>query len=183
MLTTIRRYSRRAALVTGSAMTLVLLATGVANASFLGNEGWTDGGYYGSRGTYFTDVTGDGRADAVVVNDDGVYVRPSTGNAFTNDRTLGAGPWISGGYYGSRGTYFTDVTGDGRADAVVVNDYGINVEPSNGSSFARYSAQAGPWTAGAYYGSRGTYFADVTGDRRADAIVVNDYGVTVRRAA
>lgn len=42
---------------------------------------------------------------------------------------------------------------------------------------------AGPnqdWTHGAYYGSRGTFFADVTGDRRADAIVVNNDTVTVR---
>jgi hypothetical protein len=38
------------------------------------------------------------------------------------------------------------------------------------------------WTHGAYYGSRGTFFADVTGDGRADAIVVNDNTVTVRRA-
>jgi hypothetical protein len=34
-----------------------------------------------------------------------------------------------------------------------------------------------------YFGSRGTHFADVTGDRRADAIVVNDDGVTVRRSS
>ena len=35
---------------------------------------------------------------------------------------------------------------------------------------------------GAYYGTRGTFFADVTGDGRADAIVVNDDTVTVRRS-
>jgi hypothetical protein len=36
------------------------------------------------------------------------------------------------------------------------------------------------WTTNAYYGTRGTYFADVDGDHSVDAIVVNDYGITVR---
>lgn len=43
------------------------LATG-----FGPNEDWTHGAYYGTRGTFFADVTGDGRADAIVVNDDTV---------------------------------------------------------------------------------------------------------------
>ena len=34
---------------------------------------------------------------------------------------------------------------------------------------------------GPYFGTRGTFFADVSGDGRADAIVVNDDTVTVRR--
>jgi len=70
------------------------------------------------------------------------------------------------------------VTGDGRADAIVVNDDTVTVRRSTGSGF-------GPnedWTHGAYFGSRGTFFADVTGDGRADAIVVNDDTVTVRRS-
>jgi hypothetical protein len=33
------------------------------------NEGWTGGPYYGSRGIFFADVDGDGRADAIVVNE------------------------------------------------------------------------------------------------------------------
>jgi hypothetical protein len=35
---------------------------------FLPNEAWTEGAYFGSRGTFFADVTGDDRADAIVVN-------------------------------------------------------------------------------------------------------------------
>jgi hypothetical protein len=42
---------------------------------FRPNEDWTFGPYYGSRGTFFADVTGDGRADAIVVNNDTVTVR------------------------------------------------------------------------------------------------------------
>ena len=36
---------------------------------FLRGEFWTHGGFYGWRGTYFSDVTADGRADAIAVND------------------------------------------------------------------------------------------------------------------
>jgi hypothetical protein len=86
--------------------------------------------------------------------------------------------WTRGAYYGSRGTYFADVTGDGRADAIVVNNDTVTVRRSTGSSFTGNE----DWTRGAYYGSRNTMFADATGDRRADAIVVNDDGVTVRRS-
>ncbi|WP_344973447.1 VCBS repeat-containing protein, partial [Streptosporangium fragile] len=83
---------------------------GVSRAdSFTANESWTDNPYYGTRGTYFADVTGDGRADAIVVNDDRVTVRRSTGTRFTPNE-----PWTSNPYYGTRGTYFADVTGDGR---------------------------------------------------------------------
>ena len=42
------------------------------------NEDWTNGPYYGTRGTFFADVTGDGKADAIVVNDDTTTVRPSS---------------------------------------------------------------------------------------------------------
>jgi hypothetical protein len=86
--------------------------------------------------------------------------------------------WTSGAYYGSRGTFFADVTGDTFLDAIVVNDNGVVVRRSDGSSFQPNEA----WTSGAYYGSRGTYFADVAGSFAADAIVVNDDGITVRRA-
>ncbi len=120
-----------------------------------------------------TDINGDGKDDAIVVNDAGVTIRRSNGSSFGPNEN-----WTTNPYYGSRGTYFADVTGDGRADAVVVNDAGVTIRRSNGSSF-------GPnenWTTNPYYGSRGTYFADVTGDGRADAVVVNDAGVTIRRS-
>jgi hypothetical protein len=34
---------------------------------------------------------------------------------------------IAGPYFGTPGTFFADVTGDGRADAIVVNDDTITV--------------------------------------------------------
>jgi hypothetical protein len=135
------------------------------------NEDWTQIPYYGSRGSFFADVTGDGKADAIVVNDDTVTVRPSTGKDFGPNED-----WTHGPYFGSRGTFFADVNGDGTADAIVVNDDTVTVRPSTGKDF-------GPnedWTHGAYFGTLGTVFADVSGDGKADAIVVNIDTVTVR---
>ena len=137
------------------------------------NEDWTQGAFFGSRGTFFADVTGDGRADAIAVNDNTVTVRLSTGSAFGPNED-----WTRGAFFGSRGTFFIDVTGDGRADAIAINDDTVTVRRSTGSGF-------GPnedWTRGAFFGSLGTFFAKVTGDGRADAIAVNDDTVTVRRS-
>jgi Ca2+-binding RTX toxin-like protein len=95
-----------------------------------------------------TDVDGDGKSDAIVVNDNGVTVKRSTGSSFAAHET-----WIGSAYYGSRGTYFADVDGDGKADAIVVNDNGVTVKRSTGSSFAAHET----WIGSAYYGSRGTF--------------------------
>ncbi|MFE7632023.1 FG-GAP repeat domain-containing protein, partial [Kocuria sp. NPDC057446] len=99
---------------------------------FLPNESWTTNPYYGSRGdpVYFADVTGDGRADAIVVNDDKVTVRRSNGQRFLPNES-----WTTNPYYGNKSTAFADVTGDGRADAIVVNDDKVTVRRSNGQRF------------------------------------------------
>jgi hypothetical protein len=140
---------------------------------FLPKETWSSVPYYGGIGTYFADVTGDGKADAIVVNTNGIVVRPSDGNEFLPNEV-----WSSYPYYGSLGTYFADVTGDGKADAIVVNPSGIVVRPSDGHEFLPNQI----WSSNPYYGSMGTYFADVTGDGKSDAIVVNNTGITVRRS-
>ena len=114
-------------------------------SAFSPNEDWTGGPYYGSRGTFFADVTGDGRADAIVVNDNTVTVRRSTGSAFSPNED-----WTGGPYYGSRGTFFADVTGDGRADAIVVNNDTVTVRRSTGAASARTRiGRAGRTTAAA----------------------------------
>ncbi|MBD2245659.1 hypothetical protein [Nostoc sp. FACHB-888] len=46
-----------------------------AQAQFNLNESWAQNLYFGSRGTFFADVTGDGRADAIVVNNEKVTVK------------------------------------------------------------------------------------------------------------
>jgi hypothetical protein len=86
---------------------------------------WWNSGYYGNIGTFFADVTGpdaDGkrRADVIVVNTWGVSVRKSTGTGFGASQI-----WLSGRYYDNcyvSANVFTDVTGDRKADALLVGD-------------------------------------------------------------
>lgn len=122
------------------------------------------------RPNFFADVTGDGRADGIVVNPDGVWVRitDSRGNMPASSMQN----WTGAGFWGWKGTHFVDVTGDQKADLVAVDDAGIAVRVSNGSSFDAHTY----WTQSPFWGERGTYFADVTGDGQADAIAVNDDG-------
>jgi hypothetical protein len=113
------------------------------------------------------------KADAIVINEEGVYVRRSNGFSFLPNEL-----WTERGYFGTRGTFFADATGDGRADAIVVNEEGVWVRRSNGASFLPNEL----WTEIGYFGTIGTFFADATGDGKADAIVVNEGGVVVRRS-
>jgi len=121
-------------------------------------------------GAYFADVTGDGKADAIVVNDDKIVVRRSNGSSFLPNEN-----WTTNPYFGSRGTFFADVTGDGMADAIVVTDNQTVVRRSNGTSFLPNEI----WT-GSFSGERGTAFADVNDNNTADAIRVDDTQVIVR---
>src|SRR5262249_12948681 len=118
---------------------------------------------------YFADVTGDGRADAILVNSDHIVVRTSSGAGFPASTQSN---WTATSWMGRKGTAFADATGDGKADAIGVDDDGIYVRPSNGSSFPQ--ALGSRWTSVSWYGIHGTYFADVTGDGKADAIGVDD---------
>ncbi|NQE36572.1 FG-GAP-like repeat-containing protein [Microcoleus asticus] len=120
-----------------------------------------------------TDVTGDGKADAIVANEDGVYVRRSNGSKFLPNEK-----WIDIPFWGSIGTGFADVTGDGKADAIASNNDGVYVRRSDGSKFLPNEK----WTDIGYWGTKGSWFADVTGDGKADAIVSNDDGVYIRRS-
>ena len=56
--------------------------------------------------------------------------------------------------YGSRGTFFADVTGDRYVDAIAVNDR-VTIRRSRGYGFAATET----WTQEVYFGSRGTFFA------------------------
>jgi hypothetical protein len=182
---------------------------------------WTRGPFYGKYGTFFADVDGDGKADAIAAKADRVWWRRSNGCAFESSRPLTHTP-----FFGTLGTYFADVTGDnkvdpiannsngvivrrsedgrrvraidgplnknvtfadidgdGRADAVEMEPQGIIVRFS--SSDARFTnpVNSTPPSRPAQYGTHGTYFADVNGDKRADAIFVNDWGISVRQTS
>ncbi|MBD2186422.1 FG-GAP repeat domain-containing protein, partial [Aerosakkonema funiforme] len=134
-------------------------------SKFLPNEKWTDIVYTGTKGTWFADVTGDGKADAIVSNDDGVYVRRANG---TGTGFLPNEKWTDIVYTGTKGTWFADVTGDGKADAIVSNNDGVYVRRANGNGTGFLPNEK--WTDIVYTGTKGTWFADVTGDGKADAI-------------
>ena len=77
--------------------------------------------------------------------------------------------------------WFSDITGDGAADAIGQDDTGrLLVGRARTGSFPGFQALEPYWSGVPFYGTHGTFFADVTGDRAADAIAVNGYGVVVR---
>ncbi|HMI90668.1 MAG TPA: hypothetical protein VK509_04860, partial [Polyangiales bacterium] len=100
---------------------------------------------FGDFGTFFADATGDGRADAIVVNYGATVVRPSNGTSFAANQT-----WSST-FWGERGTLFADVDGGGRADAIIVEESAVKVRLSGGSSF---SSTTSNWTSGPDYSVR-----------------------------
>lgn len=143
---------------------------------------WTSGAFFGKQGTFFADLNGDGKADAIAVDSAGITVRRSNGSTAFGPRE----DWSAGSFYGTRGTYFANVTSGtpARADAIAVNAGGITVRRAQAITLSG-SEGFGPeeiWTTDAYYGSRENAFADLTGDGRVDAIAVNDDGVFIRRA-
>jgi len=150
-------------------------------AGMSANEDWSHGPCFGTRGTYFADVDGDGKAECILVNDDTICVRRSTGSDFGPGISANE-DWSHGPCFGTRGTFFADVDGDGRADCILVNNDTICVRRSTGSDFGPGPGANEDWTHGASFGSLGTYFADVTGDGKADLILVNPNTISVRRS-
>ena len=147
---------------------------------FLKNEIWSSFAYFGSIGTYFADVTGDGKADAIAVNNDGVYVRVSRGSYFDTHIKL----WTTSpnAYYSLapnlyKGVFFASLLGNGKSDAIVVNPDFIYARFSTGSAFV---PPAIAWTDSPFLGDKGMEFADVDGNGKADAISILSSGIIVR---
>ncbi|MFB7126485.1 FG-GAP-like repeat-containing protein [Kitasatospora sp. NPDC056273] len=123
----------------------------------------------------FADVNGDGKADYLVVEDDGSV------SAWLN--TDGRGGWngvgrIAAGVATGDKVRFADFDGDGKADYLVVGDDGsVNVWLNKGTDMpggGGWSA-LGKVAAGVAPGGK-VRFADVDGDKRADYVVVGDNG-------
>ena len=138
---------------------------------FLPNVVWSSVPYFGSEGTFFADVSGNGKSDAIVINRSEIVVRRSLGSSFGPNEW-----WLNAAFHGDKGTFFADVDGDGKADAIAVSSTGISVRRSTSDGFG----PAEPWSATPYFGEVATFFADVDGDGKADAIVVNVSNVGVR---
>src|SRR4051794_25156021 len=138
--------------------------------SHKGNYVWIQGHGWNSGRQFLADVTGDGKADAVVFfpQDGCWYVAESTGSYFGG---VPLQKWICGHGVGSENQFVSDVTGDGKADAVVFE--GSNgcwhVADSTGSYFGGVPLQ--DWICGHGVGSENQFVGDVTGDGKADAVV------------
>ena len=100
-------------------------------------------GFTADRELAFGDVDGDGRADALAVRFDGIFVRRSNGDSFLPEER-----WIDAPALGQRATRFADVTGDGRVDAVLIDDDADRVLVSTGDGFVPFGV---PWTTGPFY--------------------------------
>jgi FG-GAP-like repeat len=155
----------------------VRLSTGSAFASTA--TSWAKGEFAGSRLTAFADVTGDGLADAIAIREDGIWVMPSNGSSFLGRDQRWASSFFLSDFLGTRATVFADVTGDRRADAVIVTDTQIRVMASTGSAFAPSAVWWPSQSLSSFAGPDALLFTDVTGDGLADVIRVGPHGVGV----
>jgi subtilisin family serine protease len=139
----------------------------------------------GRRNTLIGDVNGDRLADVVCINDNNIIVSLSAGSLSTGFSLRAPVPWLSGAIDGDRATLLADVNRDGRADVIAVNyASGVWVSLSTGSGFAAPRQWAVPPRSSftgqpGYWGTRGTFMADVNGDGQADIVAINDQSVTV----
>jgi hypothetical protein len=125
------------------------------------------------------DANGDGKADVVTLNNNGtsgtsIHVFPSSGSSFGNQQQWNNVTWAWTGLTPLLG----DVTGDGKADLVTLNNNGsngtsIHVFKSTGSSFASQVMWRN--TTWGYTGIK-ALLADATGDGKADLITLNNAG-------
>ena len=132
------------------------------------NTDWITGFGGSSANQFIDDVSGDGKADAVVFNSNGNWdVAISNGNGFNAGSV-----WTTGHGFGSSNQFVADVNGDGKKDAIVYFSSSGNwyVALSNGSGFNGYTT----WRTGFGSGSTTRLMADVNGDGKEDAVIFTD---------
>jgi hypothetical protein len=131
---------------------------------------------FGSRGTFILPRRGAG-AELVILDDHGITIRRqqlSASDAYWPDYLQVDS--------GNRGTFFPDLKGKGQSALVMVREQfgmcGIVVRQMvDHSGFGREELTT---VDPPCFGTRATAFEDVDGDRRADAIFVNDDSIFVR---
>jgi hypothetical protein len=139
-------------------------------AAFTLQAPWTSGFVDYRYDVYFADVNGDGKADLISRNKGtgAIDVFASTGTAYAYAGGTGPGGVWSYGWGTTYNLYFADVTGDGKAD--LIGRHGGNgdvyVFPSTGAGFSS-APPGGLWSYG-WSSGYDLYFADVTGDGKAD---------------
>ena len=116
---------------------------------------------------YFADVTGDGADDAIVVNPDGVWIIPNAGKQDSLGGHFKGAATYWGGHKGQLGTFFADVTGDGKADMIAIDTGAVRVSTSTGS--APFLADT-VWINSPFSAVRGIELTDINGDGKADFV-------------
>ena len=139
-----------------------------------------------------TDVNGDGLADIVGINPDGIWVTLSTGSKFVTPTwaTNQPLPYFTarqGWDFQNNRNFLTmaDVNGDGLTDIVASNQKGVFVSYANGKGFTAPSTT--PWIEGDFnfpspnwsVESTPLQVADVNADGKADLIGFGNDGVKV----
>ncbi|MEV6674408.1 FG-GAP-like repeat-containing protein, partial [Streptomyces sp. NPDC051162] len=128
-------------------------------------------------GDYRVDINGDGKADYVIVEDDGSV------RAFLNKGGDGHGGWTDYGRIatgtGTAGNKvrFADINGDGKADYLIVGDNGsVRAFLNNGGDGHGGWTDYGLIATGTGTTSNKVRFADINGDGKADYLIVGDNG-------
>ena len=152
--------------------------TGDNAAPYSGTGATVGSGFDGVSRLALGDVTGDGFADLVgTASDGGLRLYRNTGNASVPFNDGGAA--IGTGFDGFDGLVLGDLTGDGRADLLgrtAGGDLRLFTNTGTATPYLGVGAVVG---SGFGQFSRLT-LADVTGDRRADLVVVSSAGGTLR---
>jgi hypothetical protein len=117
------------------------------------------------------DLTGDGKADLISVNENEIDALISDGSKFV------FAVWAIATFYGEDGTHFADVTGDGFADGVGFNRSFTAVLRSGGAGQPVYQQ----WYPTSFVSPNGNFVAQVDGDSggKVDAILVGADNIQV----
>ncbi|MEU3752397.1 FG-GAP-like repeat-containing protein [Streptomyces olivoreticuli] len=154
------------------------------------NNGGTNHGGWTEQGTFatgvgqpgdkvrFADINGDGKADYLIVHDNGSV------DAWINNGGTNHGGWTEQGTFatgvGEPGSKvrFADINGDGKADYLTLQDDGVvNAWINNGGTGHGGWTENGTFATGVGQPGDKVRFADVNGDGKADYLVIHDDGV------
>jgi hypothetical protein len=135
---------------------------------------WHDGPLYGTMGTFFARMPGNGLDAAVVVDEDKIVIRHSDGERFRPAQT-----WtLSSALFPGRPTAIADLFQTGFSAAIYVDDHSVVARKSSSAGFGDPIPL--PYPGSAVRGDLRTYFADVNGDGVAEMVLVNKSGIIVR---